>query len=225
MLSLLTPEYQERMVQQNYHETVSNSPQWNAAFCYPEGLMRWWAEFSFGEIEILVTPTQVQFLSGIADNFLRKVLVNQAHVQQVPQWYGETVGFWDGDTLVAWTANVQGWALSHSMFEYSSRLEVVEVFTPGTDNGLTVEATFYDPEAFTRPLRIVTPWRQTRAPDAPEATHTFVECRVMSTIVNDADGRPTQLIPGDPGFVDYFGRPWAQNWETHFERGWTRPND
>ena len=43
MLSLLTPEYQKRMVQQNYHEVVNNSPQWNAAFCYPEGFMRWWA--------------------------------------------------------------------------------------------------------------------------------------------------------------------------------------
>src|SRR5436190_2104874 len=39
LLSLLTPEYQRRMVQQNYHEVVNNSPQWMAAFCYPEGMM------------------------------------------------------------------------------------------------------------------------------------------------------------------------------------------
>jgi hypothetical protein len=36
MVSLLTPEYQKRMVQMNYHEAVSNAPQWMAAFCYPE---------------------------------------------------------------------------------------------------------------------------------------------------------------------------------------------
>ena len=41
MLSLLTPEYRRRMVQQNYHEVVNNSPQWMASFCYPEGFMRW----------------------------------------------------------------------------------------------------------------------------------------------------------------------------------------
>src|SRR5438105_2499596 len=35
-----------------------------------------------------------------------------------PQWYGETIGFWDGNTLVAWTANVIGWTMSHSMFEH-----------------------------------------------------------------------------------------------------------
>jgi hypothetical protein len=226
MLSLLTPEYQKRMVQQNYHETVSNAPQWNAAFCYPEGLMRWWAEAAIRDIEVMVTPTQVQFLSGVADNFLRKFLIGQKHVQQVPQWYGETVAFWDGDKLVAWTANVQGWTLSHSMFEYSNQLEIVEVFTPTPDgNGLTVDATFYDPAAFKQPLHIVTPWMRTSGPADPQARYTFVECRVMSQIVNGEDGRPTQRIPGDPGYIDYFGRPWAQNWEEHFEKGWKHPGD
>ncbi|MEY3661131.1 MAG: hypothetical protein RLZZ169_1957, partial [Pseudomonadota bacterium] len=42
MVSLLTPEYQQRMTQMNFHEAVSNAPQWMASFCYPEGLMRWW---------------------------------------------------------------------------------------------------------------------------------------------------------------------------------------
>lgn len=225
MVSLLTPEYQRRMVQHNFHEAVNNSPQWNAAFCYPEGLMRWWAQFSLGgPIEVMVTPTQVQFLSGIADNLLRKVLVGQKHVQQVPQWYGETVGFWNGNTLVAWTANVQGWTLSHSMFEFSNALEIVEVFRPSADGKtITVEATFYDPEAFTRPLHTVTPWELDSAPDDPNARFTFVECRVQSTILNGPDGRPTQLTFIDDGYVDYFGRPWAQNWEKHFEQGWERP--
>jgi hypothetical protein len=224
MLSLLTPEYRKRMVQQNYHETVSNAPQWNAAFCYPEGMMRWWAEAAIRDIEVMVTPTQVQFLAGIADNFLRKVLIDQKHVQQVPQWYGETVGFWDGDKLVTWTANVQGWTLSHSMFEFSNSLEIVEVFTPTADGkGLTVEATFYDPEAFSKPLHEVTPWTKTAGPSDPQQRYTFVECRVMSQIVNDSTGHPTQLVPGDEGYIDYFGRPWAIDWETYFEQGWEHP--
>jgi hypothetical protein len=227
MLSLLTPEYRKRMVQQNYHEVVNNSPQWNASFCYPEGFMRWWAEASLGgEIEVMMTPHQVQFLSGIADNFLRRVLVNRKHVQKVPQWYGETVGFWNGKTLVAWTANVQGWTLTHSMFEFSSRMQTIETFTPSADGKvITVDTTFYDPEAFTRPLHTVTPWERTRGLEDPERRFTFVECRVQSTILNGPDGKPTQLTPLDPGYIDYFGRPWAQNWEEHFEKGWTKPED
>jgi hypothetical protein len=225
MLSLLTPEYRKRMVQQNYHEVVNNAPQWMASFCYPEGFMRWWAEASLGgDIEVMMTPHQIQFLSGIADNFMRRILIGKTHVLKVPQWYGETVGFWKGTTLVAWTANVQGWTLSHSMFEYSSDLETVETFTPSADGKtITVDTTFYDPQAFVRPLHAVTPWQLRSGLDDPDWRFNFVECRVQSTIVNGPEGRPTELIPGEPGFIDYFGRPWAQNWEEHFEKGWNIP--
>ncbi len=43
VVSVLTPEYQKRYVQMLYHESVDNSKQWNAEFCYPEGFTRWWA--------------------------------------------------------------------------------------------------------------------------------------------------------------------------------------
>jgi hypothetical protein len=223
MLSLLTPEYQTRMTQTNYHEAVSNSPQWMASFCYPEGLSRWYTQFALRGIEIIVTPNQVQLLAGVADNFVRKVHIGQKHVEQVPQWYGETVGFWNGNTLVAWTANVQGWITSHSMFEFSNSFEVIEVFRPN-GNGLLVEQTFYDPEAFKQPLQMVSQWNKASGLDT-NTRYQFVECRVQSTIVNGPDGRPTQLIFGDPGYVDYFGRPWAQNWEEHFEKGWEKPEN
>lgn len=224
ILSLLTPEYQERMVQMNYHEAVDNAPQWNAAYCYPEGFMRWWAEFSINQIEVMTTPAQVQFLTGVADNFLRRVLVGRSHVQQVPQWWGETVGFWKGDTLIAWTANVQGWTLSHSMFEFSNSLETVEVFTPrrnadGSFAGLTVDTTFYDPEAFVAPLHTVQQYNRTSGLDHPTQRYTYIECLSNISAVN---GKPTQLTQGDPGYIDYYNRPWAQNWEK-LEKGWDKP--
>ena len=37
MLSLLTPEYQQRMVQGIYHESVTNAPQWSAVFLLSRG--------------------------------------------------------------------------------------------------------------------------------------------------------------------------------------------
>ncbi len=124
------------MVQQLYHEGVTNSAQWNASFCYPEGLVRWWVEVSRGgNMQMVVTPWMVQTVSGIADNFLRQVLVDKpSHVLTNPQFYGETIGFWDGTTLVTHTANVQGWVL-HSLFEYSNKMEIVETWKPRMENG------------------------------------------------------------------------------------------
>ena len=110
-----------------------------------------------------------------------------------------------------------------SQFEFSPSFEVVEVFRPN-GNGLLIEQTFYDTEAFKQPLHMVTQLNKASGLDTT-TRYMFVECRVQSTIVNGRDGRPPQLIPGDPGFIDYFGQAWAQNWEEHFEKGWKKPEN
>lgn len=223
VLSLLTPEYQERMVQGIYHESVSDAPQWEASFCWPEGFIRWWSQASqAGNFELTITPWNVQFLSGIADNFLRQVWLGREPVQKVPQWYGETVGFWDGTTLVTWTSDVQGWNLSHCMFETSGKMETIEVWTPVYDAsgkfvGLHQDTTFYDPEAFVQPLVATYTYRREELLDSATHRYTYIEC--LSNI-RDVNGRATQLTAEDPGYVDYYGRPWAEDWEKYFEKGW-----
>lgn len=227
VLSLLTPEYQKRMVQLIYHEAVTNAPQWSASFCYPEGFMRWWAQPSqAGNFQLTMTPWMVQTISGIADNFLRQVMIGkEQHVQRVPQWFGETIGFWDGTTLVTHTANIQGWTLTHSMFEFSNKMETVETFKPALDAdgkfvGLDHEAIFYDPDAFVAPVRATYRFARRATPDDPTRRYSYVEC--VSNIQN-TNGRPSQLTNADPRFVDYYGRPWAKNWEKYFEAGWEKP--
>ena len=154
-------------------------------------------------------------------------MIGKEHVQKVPQWYGETVGFWDGTTLVTWTANLQGWTLTHSMFEFSSKMETVETFKPAYDAsgkfvGLDHEAIFYDPEAFVQPVRASYRFARQATPDDPNRRYTYIEC--LSNIKN-TDGRPTQLTKADPRFIDYYGRPWAQDWEKWFEVGWDKPEE
>jgi hypothetical protein len=228
ILSLLTPEYQKRMVQMNYHEGVNNAPQWEASFCYPEGYLRWWAQASGGgNFQLITSPTQVQLMSGTAANFFRQFLVGRQHVQKVPQWYGESIAFWDGPKLVVWTANVQPWTLSHSMFEFSGQLETVDVFEPrldaaGTVVGLTNDTWFYDGEAFVQPLHNIMHFNRVAKLDDANRRYTYIEC--LSNLRN-TNGRPTQLTGTDPRYIDYYGRPWAQNWERFFEQGWDKPSE
>ena len=59
-------------------------------------------------------------------------------------------------------------------------------------------------------------------PDDPARRYTFIEC--LSNIFN-TDGQPKQTTAADPRFVDYYGRPWAKNWEKYFEAGWDKPQD
>jgi hypothetical protein len=221
LMQVLTPEYQRRFAQSLYHVGVSNSAQWVSSTCYPEGMFRWWAQ-GIRNIQVSVTPHQVQLLSGTALNILRQILIGQKHVTLISQWYGETVGFWDGETLVAWTDNIQGWTMSHSLPEFSSDLESIEVFTRDAQRNLHLEVVVYDPTAFVAPLRVEIIYTYLEGPDS-EMRYQWKECQQSLWNIN---GRLEPVAPGkiiEYRVPDWFDRPWARIWEEHFERGMQRP--
>ncbi|MEN9705513.1 MAG: hypothetical protein RLZZ393_1392 [Pseudomonadota bacterium] len=235
MLSLLTPEYQQRMVQQAYHEGVGNHGQWPSQYCWPEGFMRRWHEYATWDWDIVVTPQLVTIMAGVADNFVTNIYVgrdfnlqgNVPHLgPEVPRWYGETVGFWDKDVLITWTSNIQGW-MNHGSYEFSSKLQTIEIYSPNRDKngkflGLNHESIFYDPEALVEPVRIIRNYVKTS--DFQKATpFVFIEC--IPTIY-PVDGKATAVSPGQVipfKIPDMYGRPWAQNWEQNFEQGMSKP--
>ncbi len=221
LMQVLTPEYQRRFAQSLYHVGVSNSAQWVSSTCYPEGIIRWWAQ-GIRNIQVTVTPHQVQLLSGTALNILRQILIGQKHVSLISQWYGETVGFWNGETLVAWTDHVQGWSMSHALPEFSSELEAIEVFTRDEQRNLHLEITIYDPLAFVAPLRLEAIYTFLEGPES-EMRYQWKECQQALWNVN---GRLQPVAPGtviDYRVPDWYDRPWAKIWEEYFEEGMQRP--
>lgn len=221
LMQMLTPEYQRRFAQALYHVAVSNSAQWVSSTCYPEGMMRWWAQ-GIRNIQVTVTPHQVQLLSGTALNFLRQILIGQKHVSLISEWYGETVGFWNGETLVAWTDHVQGWTMSHALPEFSSELEAIEIFKRDEQGNLHLEVTLYDPEAFVAPLRLEAIYTRVAGPDS-EMRYQWKECQQA---LWNVDGRLQPIAPGtviEYRIPDWYDRPWARIWEEHFEQGRQRP--
>jgi len=72
ILSLLTPEYQQRLVQQLYHQAHDRAAQWSAMLCRPEGFMRWWSgPGGPGSLDVMVTPTRVQLIPSVRSAFSR----------------------------------------------------------------------------------------------------------------------------------------------------------
>jgi hypothetical protein len=234
ILSLLTPEYQQRMVQQEYHEG-QNQAQWPSQYCWPEGFMRRWHEFATWEWDITVTPSLVQILAGVADNFITNIHIGREfkldgavpHLgAEVPRWYGETIGFWDKDTLITWTSNIQGWTV-HGAFEYSNKMQTIEIYSPNRDAsgkflGLNHEAIFYDPDALVEPIRIVRNYVKMSGFEQGDP-YPFIEC--VQTIF-PRNGKATPVTPGqviEYRVPDMYGRPWAQIWEQYFEQGMEKP--
>jgi hypothetical protein len=237
ILSLLTDEYQTRMVQEAYHHGNTNAAQWPSQYCWPEGFMRRWHEAAVWEQHIMVTPEMVQILTGVARNFITSIHIGREFNMEgtvprlgadVPRWYGETIGFWDQDTLITWTSNIQGWKV-HAAMEHSNQLQTIEIYTPNRDGegnfiGLSHEAIFYDPEALVEPVRIVRNYLKTSGFDEGDP-YVFVEC--LQTIY-PVDGTATPVSPGtviDYEVLDMYGRPWAYLWEKYFEQDMEKPEE
>jgi len=221
LMRALTPEYQQRFAQALYHVGVSNSPQWMSATCYPEGMVRWWAQ-GIRDIQVTLTPYQVQLVSGTALNFMRQILIGKEHATLISQWYGESIGFWDGETLIAWTKNVQGWWMSHALPEYSSDFEAIEVYTRDEDNNLLLTVTMYDDTAFVAPLKLDVKYTWRAGMDSDQR-YQWKECQ--QTLFN-IEGRLQPVNPGtviDYKIPDWYDRPWAKIWEEYFEDGMQRP--
>jgi len=223
LLSLLTPEYQERMVRQVYHEGVNAAHQWSASYCWPEGFMRQWATGPKPN-RIVVTPEVVLLLSSSME---RQINLNRDFPlgDAVPQWYGDSIGFWDGDALIAYTANIQGWN-QHSSWEWSDALEAIDIVTPAHDAsgkfiGLDWETVLYDPNALAQPVRIL--WHRNFQQTLSKAGRLgWTEC---TNPLFPIDGFATQVAPGQTfsyTLPDMNDRPWAKNWDI-FEKDMQKP--
>jgi hypothetical protein len=112
------------------------------------------------------------------------------------------------------------------MFEFSDKLQTIETYTPVMNNGAFVgldhDATFYDADAFVAPLHLTMRFNRAAGLQDPARRYTYIEC--LSNLRN-VDGRPSQLTTSSERYVDYYGRPWAKNWEKYFEIGWDKPQN
>ena len=236
-LSLLTPEYQKRFVQQMYHYSADNAPQWPGQYCWPDGFMRRVSQYGGSRINLVVTPDLVIDMRNSS-----KTLMTQIHVGRqfnesdgvprlgpaVAQWYGETIGHWDGEALITWTSNIQGW-LNHGGAEFSSNLQTVEIYTPLKDaggklTGMKHELVLYDDESLVDPVRIVQTWKRLgRLSDNDPLV--YMECIPH---IFPIKGIATPKSPGarfEYELPDIYGRPWAQYWEEYFEKGMQHPEE
>jgi hypothetical protein len=83
----------------------------------------------------------------------RQIPLNKQHSEDPePTWYGESVGKWDGDTLVVDTVGLKDvtW-LDGVGHPHSEDLHVVERIRRADPNTLRIDFTFEDPVAYTKP--------------------------------------------------------------------------
>jgi hypothetical protein len=89
---------------------------------------------------------------------VRNVYMADPGPPPIDSWMGQSVGRWDGDTLVITVTGFNGQAWFDRAGNFASEaLRVVERYTRTGPDHLTYEATIEDPKVFTRPWKISMP--------------------------------------------------------------------
>jgi hypothetical protein len=126
------------------------------AHCFPAGVPR--SMYVPAALHIIQTPEYIVFLH---ERMAWRIvpLDGRAHLPDtIRLWQGDSVGRWEGDTLVIDTTNLNGKTWLNEGGEVVSYAEhVVERFTPTGPDLLRYDATVADPVVYARPWTISFP--------------------------------------------------------------------
>ena len=96
------------------------------------------------------------------DHQIRRVLMNQKHSDNIaPSWYGESVGHYEGDTLVVDTIGLNDKTVTdRNGTPHTNKIHVVERYRVAEDrSGMDVQFNVSDPGAFTMPWSAMVRYR------------------------------------------------------------------
>lgn len=173
--------------------------------CEYPGVPRWLREPYVKEF--VNTPSQSWMLNDFMNEW-RRIYIRKEHVNIDGKHSstGDSIGFWDGDKLVAWTKWVnpadyfRGLPLTSNQFEMIESWR--EVVQPDGTRQLVTQVTFYDPISLTSPQSVV--YTHLARPDL-EAIGTRIrnwECSTSSNSYRDEEGNTQYYLPGDPEYKD-----------------------
>jgi hypothetical protein len=118
--------------------------------------------------EIVQTPDAIMILVEMVHD-ARVIRMSGTHKPAgIKQWLGDSIGHWDGDTLVVDTTNFN----NQTLFRGSSEnLHVIERFQRVDANTILYRATMDDPTTFTKSWTIEYPFNATAGPVYEYACH------------------------------------------------------
>jgi hypothetical protein len=130
--------------------------------CWPGGVP---GQLLFLEpIYFLQTPDEV-WMIWQRDHLVRRIYLTDKHSENLkPSWFGESIGHYQGGTLVVDTIGLAGGQFHYiDSFRtpHTDKLHVVERFTISQDGRtLTAIVTLDDPDTFNGPLTLKQTWRK-----------------------------------------------------------------
>ncbi|MEP7314235.1 MAG: hypothetical protein ABI859_16750 [Pseudomonadota bacterium] len=146
----LTPPYAKRFAEwkKKFDTDGSQEPD-TVTRCLAFGMPR----FGTMPVEIIQTPGQITMNLGVLHDIRRIYLDGIGHTTGAdPSFSGDSVGRWEGDTLIVETNNLRAATVDRNGMPFSDKLTAVEKIRRVSPTRLEIETTMTDPEAFLAPF-------------------------------------------------------------------------
>ena len=209
MTAALTPKFELRYKAKliaGAHEVA-----WDyISACLPVGFPRDMLVSAFDR-RFIVTPKQT-WMYYQEDEGTRTIFTDgRGHIppsEAFPMWVGDSIGFWDKDTLVVHTLYVRNIELNRNLPADSEEASVVERLKMTDPDTIQDEATLYDPIAFYKP------WYGVQTFKRNTGRHAYLDlysCAENNNVVqNPTTGASEFVLPGETIMVKRSYRNSAQ---------------
>ena len=167
----IKPWAKEIMKRENDKVLSGGIPYGARASCMPAGVPAFMAFAVVEPIHFMQTPKQVTMIFS-GDAQVRRVYLDVPHSPSPkPSWYGESVGRYEGDTLVVDTIGMNDKTyLDNFRTPHTAKLHVVERYRL-VDDGKTLQVTFRveDPDTFYESWSAINNFKRVQMPMHEEA--------------------------------------------------------
>ncbi len=175
---------------------VAHGYEWDQlSDCLPAGFPRFVLEPFLREF--VVTPGTTWWTTEQQSEARRIYTDGRGHVPKEEGhllWEGDSIGFWDGDTLVVHTIRMKPEELQRVMPSISEQASTVERIRMLNPNMIEDDITLYDPKALNKPWHGVQ--RFARVTD-PNTRIDMWSCEENNNVVVTKNGGSTFILPGD----------------------------
>jgi len=151
----LTPRYRAAY-EQKLREVAAGNEWDQLSDCLPSGYPRWLTEPFLREF--IITPDETWWINEQQSEARRFYTDGRGHIPDSAAqalWTGDSIGFWDGQTLVVHTIRVTHGQYQRSQPDYSTQTSTLERIRMVDSNTIEDDVTVWDPKGLAKPWHVV----------------------------------------------------------------------
>ena len=197
---MLTPAYKAKFLKRlaDVAKGVEFDP---LSLCLPAGYPRWLLEPFLREY--VLRPEEAWLIAEQQAEVRRVYTDGRGHVPEdeaYPLWEGDSVGFWDGDTLVIHTNHLRANEYQRMEPDHSEQASTVERMRKIDKDTIEDIITIYDPEALVKPWHVRHLYKRVTEPKDLRINHW--SCEENNNVVKTTEGGSDFILPGEKGYKD-----------------------